>query len=43
MKPQEYKKVFHPQMGKFVYVHKGSGVMIDSIFKPFRKVIGKCC
>ena len=38
MKPYEFKRVYHPKLGRFVYKHKGSGVIVDNIFKPLRKV-----
>ena len=38
MKPYEFKRVYHPKFGKFVYQHKGSGLIVDNIFKPLRKV-----
>jgi len=25
-------------MGKFVYKHKGNGLIVDNIFKPIRKI-----
>ena len=30
-------RFFHPKLGKFVYKHEGSGIIIDNIFKPVRK------
>ena len=38
MKPYEFKKFYHPKLGKFVYKHKGSGIIVDNIFKPLKKV-----
>ena len=29
----EWKIIYHPRSGKFVYKHKGTGVMTDSLFK----------
>ena len=37
----EYKRVYHPQLGRFVYKHKGSGIIVDNIFKPIRRVLSK--
>ena len=34
MKPYEFKRFFHPKLGRFVYKHKGSGIIFDNIFKP---------
>ena len=38
MKPYEFTRIYNPRMGKFVYRHKGSGIIIDNIFKPMKKV-----
>ena len=38
MKPYEFMRIYNPRMGKFVYRHKGSGIIIDNIFKPLKKV-----
>ena len=29
----EWQKVYHPKFGKYVYKHKGTGVVVDSLFK----------
>jgi len=34
-----YKRIFHPGLGKFVYKHKGSGLIVDNIFKPVKKIV----
>ena len=39
MKPYEFKRFFHPKLGRFVYKHKGSGIIFDNIFKPMRSVL----
>jgi len=36
MKPYEFKRFYHPKMGKVVYKHKGSVIIVDNIFKPIR-------
>ena len=38
MKPYEFKGFYHPRVGKFVYKHKGSGIIIDNIFKPMKAI-----
>ena len=38
MKPYEFKRFYHPKLGRFVYKHKGSGLIIDNIFKPLKSV-----
>lgn len=39
MKPHEFKRFYHPKLGKFVYKHKGSGIIVDNIFKPMKRVM----
>ena len=34
-----YKRIFHPRLGRFVYKHKGSGLIVDNIFKPMKKML----
>ena len=34
-----YKRIFHPSLGRFVYKHKGSGLIVDNIFKPMKKIM----
>ena len=29
----EWKRIYHPKSGKFIYKHKGTGVLTDSLFK----------
>ena len=41
MPSYEYKRVYHPQLGRFVYKHKGSGIIVDNIFKPVKRVLSK--
>jgi len=38
MKPYEFKRFYHPKMGKFVYKHKGNGFIVDNIFKLIRSI-----
>ena len=38
MKPYEFKRFYHPKLGKCVFQHKGSGLIIDNIFKPLKSV-----
>ena len=39
MQPYNYKRIFHPKLGRFVYKHKGSGLIVDNIFKPVKKML----
>ena len=38
MKPYEFMRYFHPKLGRFVYKHKGNGIIVDNILKPMRSV-----
>ena len=37
MKVYNYEKIYHQSLGKFVYRHKGSGLIVDNIFKPIKQ------
>ena len=39
MSSHEYKHIYHPRLGRFVYEHKGSGIIVDNIFKPIKNVL----
>ena len=34
MKSREFKKIYHPKVGGFVYEHRGNGLIIDNIMNP---------
>ena len=36
MKSLEFKKIFHPKLGGYVYKHKGNGLIVDNIMKPLK-------
>ena len=38
MKSYEFTRYYNPQSGRFVFRHKGTGLIVDNIFKPMRKV-----
>ena len=38
MKLYEFMRFFHPKLSRFVYKHKGSGIIVDNILKPMRRV-----
>ena len=38
MKSYEFTRYYNPRSGRFVFRHKGTGVIVDNIFKPMRKV-----
>ena len=37
----DYKRIYHPSLGRFVYKHKGSGLIVDNIFKPIKMIVNK--
>ena len=39
MTSHEYKRIYHPKLGRFIYEHKGSGIIVDNIFKPMKSVL----
>ena len=41
MRSYNYQRIFYPSLGKFVYKHKGSGLIVDNIFKPMRMIFDK--
>lgn len=38
MRANYYKPIFHPKLGKIVYKHLGSGLIVDNIFKPMNRM-----
>ena len=38
MKSYEFSRYYNPRIGRFVYRHKGTGLIVDNIFTPVRKV-----
>ena len=36
MKSQEFKKIYHPKLGRYVYKHRGKGLIVDNIMKPLK-------
>ena len=38
MKSYEFSRYWHPRLGRFVFRHKGNGIIVDNILKPMRKV-----
>ena len=34
MKSREFKKIYHPSLGRYVYEHRGNGLIVDNIMKP---------
>ena len=40
MKSREFKKNYHPSLGRYVYEHRGNGLIVDNIMKPLKGVKG---
>ena len=38
MKSREFKKIYHPRTGRYVYKHRGNGIIVDNLMKPLKKV-----
>ena len=44
MNSKEFKKIYHPRLGRYVSEHRGNGLIVDNLFKPLgrkAKEIGK--
>ena len=41
MNSKEFKRIYHPKLGRYVYAHRGNGLIVDNLLKPLqRKVKG---
>jgi len=38
MLSRELKKIYHPRMGRYVYKHRGNGLIVDTLMKPLKSV-----
>ena len=36
---REFKKIQYPSLGRYVYEHKGNGLIVDNIMKPLKGAI----
>ena len=39
MKSREFKKNYPPSLGRYVYEHRGNGLIVDNIMKPLKGAI----
>ena len=39
MKSREFKKIYHPSLGRYVYEHRGNGLIVGNIMKPLKGAI----
>ena len=37
MHSREFKKIYHSRLGRYVYEHRGNGLIVDNLFKPLGK------
>ena len=40
MRSREFKKIYHPSLGRYVYEHRDNGLIIDNIMKPLKGAKG---
>ena len=38
MHSKEFKKIYHPKLGRYVYEHRGNGLIVDNLMKPLKTV-----
>ena len=38
MLSRDFKKIYHPRMGRYVYKHRGNGLIVDTLMKPLKSV-----
>ena len=41
MLSREFKKIYHPRMERYVYKHRGNGLIVDKLMKPMKSVASK--
>ena len=34
MNSKEFKRIYHPKLGRYVYAHRGNGLIVDNVLKP---------
>ena len=37
MNSKEFKRIYHPKLGRYVYAHRGNGLIVDNILKPIQR------
>ena len=33
MNSKEFKRIYHPKLGRYVYAHRGNGLIVDNVLK----------
>ena len=34
MNSKEFKRIYHPKLGRYVYAHRGNGLIVNNVLKP---------
>ena len=34
---KEFKRIYHPKLGRYVYAHRGNGLIVDNVLKPIQR------
>ena len=34
MNSKQFKRIYHPKLGRYVYAHLGNGLIVDNVLKP---------
>ena len=37
MNSKEFKRIYHPKLGRYVYAHRGNGLIVDNVLKPLEE------
>ena len=37
MNSKEFKRIYHPKLGRYVYAHRGNGLIVDNLLKPIQR------
>ena len=37
MNAKEFKRIYHPKLGRYVYAHRGNGLIVDNLLKPIQR------
>ena len=37
MNSKEFKRIYHPKLGRYVYAHRGNGLVVDNLLKPIQR------
>ena len=37
MNSKEFKRIYHPKLDRYVYAHRGNGLIVDNVLKPIQR------